>query len=90
MDNRDIYSRNGACDNYSWSAYKFCNKLIDNFDIVINLGLFSITLKSSKPNNSDKVAYRCCANCEKHFNYHKKYDNTYKYKLFNTTTHSYW
>lgn len=78
MDKRQEQPRNGACDNYRWSFPSAFKKLTSNGSV--NVGPFSKQITG--PNNPEKNAYRNCLNCDKHFNYHSKTDNSYNTKQF--------
>jgi len=78
MDNRQ-QQRNGACNNYRWDAGSAGRKAAS--DISINAG--PVSKKITGPNNPSKDAYRNCQNCNKHFNYHGKNDNSYQWKQVN-------
>lgn len=81
MDTRQAQPRNGACNNYQWSAPSAWNKAKSN--VSINAG--PISKQVTGPHNPNTDAYRNCLNCGKHFNYHGKNDNSYKFGQFNVT-----
>lgn len=76
MDTRKDYPRNGACNNYNWDAWSAGRKLVSG--ATFN----GVVVSKSVPHNDPNVdAYRRCSNCQRHFNYHTRDDNNYKYRL---------
>jgi hypothetical protein len=69
-------TENQACNNYKWDPKSAVRKATSNIQItvatptpVVSIGKsFNVT----KPTNPSKDAYRNCANCQKHVNYHNK------------------
>lgn len=81
MDTRQNQSRNGACGNYRWDGWSAGRKLVSGVDIGFTRG--PVTVNKQIPANDGRDAYRRCSNCQKHFNYHGKNDNQYKYGQLN-------
>lgn len=67
MDLRKNQPRGGACNQYKWDPVSAGRKAISNS--TINMGPVK---KTVPPHNPNSDAFRNCANCGKHFNYHKK------------------
>lgn len=55
---------------FIWSPISACTKFIHNTDITVSVGVISAT-KNTGEHNKEKDAYRNCAICGKHYNYHK-------------------
>lgn len=83
MDNRQTQPRNGACNNYRWDAGSAIKKATS--DISINVGTKGVGVSKpiTPPHNPQQDAYRNCQNCGKHFNYHGKNDNSYRFGQVN-------
>ena len=55
---------------YTWDPMSFGRKLISDTSITVgSVNSVSVT-KHIGPNDSKRDAYRNCAKCHKHFNYH--------------------
>lgn len=55
---------------YIWDPISACKKFVHNSDVTFSVGVVSIT-KNTGTHNKETDAYRNCATCGKHYNYHK-------------------
>ena len=55
---------------FVWNPISAGKKLIHNSDVTVSVGIISVT-KNTGEHNKETDAYRNCAICGKHYNYHK-------------------
>ncbi len=63
------------CSEYKWDMKSFCDKLVSDVQVTISTPTPIVSVNKSfqltPPHNPQVDAYRNCANCGKHVNFHQ-------------------
>lgn len=64
-------SINGDNNKYKWDSSSALRKAKADLDFRFSIGIISLQKRITGPYNPETDAYRCCAKCGRHKNYHK-------------------